>query len=824
MKRAALTLALFCVILYCLIPIVWADNLILKVPDWNQPSAYGVNGYPDWCSPTSGANIMGYWEDEKACGWLADRQAYPNSPAYPGTLATWEQGLWHDGTIEMGWFMDTGNWNTNVGPFPPLVGGTASGNIATGLVNYAKGSWTDNDYPPPPGVPNPGSGIVKTAFQNAAAATHDYINQIFNLHTLTWSRMWDTYVTEINSGHPVEVTFETWVNTFNPPTHGNVNGQDVEFYPWGTVAPHSVVGVGFIDPDPNNLTFNDEYFICQDTWQSTGRYVAVPLAVGKWLQNDYIWPIPQGNIWVGGFSSDWGTNTNWIQPGAVIPNGQGVSVTFGNQPSKNSVVDLMVNGQTVGYMTFTPITSTTIQSTGNMTLTLDNGANNASVEVNGTHTFAANLNIALNSDTDFSVWASSAQLTINSVISDGVNGAKGITKAGTGLLVLGGLNTYTGVTRINYGKVNITTLANGGAASNIGQSTNNSANLVFDGGTLSVLPPGGGVTTDRGFTVDHNGGTLENRGTSLSRWMNWTGNVVCTGNGDRTLTVNDLRASSGGSAGNNSLTGSITDPITGKLAFTYIGVTGGRFWFAGPAKAYSGDTTIQGGAFWLGNVTGGASVDDMLPFGPGMGNLNINAGALLNLYHHNTNINGLNDGSSGGGTVEKGDTTTNKTFTLGNGNADGDFSGSIIASASAYPLLSLAKVGAGTQILRGTNYYTGATTISDGVLELASTGQIASSSGISTTTTAKFLVNGGSHTVGAISGTGETEVLAGDLTALCVVQGHISIGSGARLIIAPTGMALSNDFMPVPEPSTLVLLTIAAAALVAYRWKRHVRE
>ncbi|MCD4727493.1 MAG: hypothetical protein K8R46_07525, partial [Pirellulales bacterium] len=45
-------------------------NLVLQVPDWNQPTvlAYPADGlpaggYPLWCSPTAGGNLMGYWED-----------------------------------------------------------------------------------------------------------------------------------------------------------------------------------------------------------------------------------------------------------------------------------------------------------------------------------------------------------------------------------------------------------------------------------------------------------------------------------------------------------------------------------------------------------------------------------------------------------------------------------------------------------------------------------------------------------------------------------------------------------------------------------------
>jgi fibronectin-binding autotransporter adhesin len=59
-----------------------------------------------------------------------------------------------------------------------------------------------------------------------------------------------------------------------------------------------------------------------------------------------------------------------------------------------------------------------------------------------------------------------------------------VAKAGAGTLTLTGGNTYTGSTTINAGTLSVNTLANGGIASGIGQSTNVAGNLVLSGGTL----------------------------------------------------------------------------------------------------------------------------------------------------------------------------------------------------------------------------------------------------------------------------------------------------------------------------------------------------
>jgi fibronectin-binding autotransporter adhesin len=79
----------------------------------------------------------------------------------------------------------------------------------------------------------------------------------------------------------------------------------------------------------------------------------------------------------------------------------------------------------------------------------------------------------------------------------------GLTKAGAGTLTLASANTYTGVTTLNGGTLVVPTLANGGVISSIGQSSSDSASLVFNGGTLHYTGPS--VVLDRGFT-NHGGG------------------------------------------------------------------------------------------------------------------------------------------------------------------------------------------------------------------------------------------------------------------------------------------------------------------------------
>lgn len=265
-RSSALTrlLFLFTLTILCQPTLLLADNLILGVPNWDQPSNDGIAGYPGWCAPTSGAMVMGYWEDKLGLTGLADRQVYPGSPAYPSNANTWQQGLWHDGTIEMGWFMDTGSWRTNGGPFPPNAGGTVftpTDNIMTGLRLYATTAWNDPD------------GLHKVALPSATFSSDTLLNQT----------MWNKYMGAINAGRPVVVTFDSWVSA--PQGTTTVKGKTVNLYSLGDIGAHTVAGVGYIDPTPTQLN-GDERIIAQDNWSSTPQYVAVPIS-SSWLQNDY---------------------------------------------------------------------------------------------------------------------------------------------------------------------------------------------------------------------------------------------------------------------------------------------------------------------------------------------------------------------------------------------------------------------------------------------------------------------------------------------------------------------------------------------------------
>lgn len=266
-----------------------------------------------------------------------------------------------------------------------------------------------------------------------------------------------------------------------------------------------------------------------------------------------------------------------------------------------------------------------------------------------------------------------------------VGGAISFSKTGTGTQTLSGTNSaYTGVTTITAGVLEAAALANGGANSSIGASSNAATNLVFGAATATLRYTGNtDVTTDRGFTLSSGtsnaGATLESSGTGA-----WTiPAAVAIGYG----TINEARALTlgGAGAGANTFAGTIANNGTG---VTTVNKTGSGTWALTSNNSFTGPLNINGGRLNLSFIGNGGAASQVGQSTKAGTNLALNGGTLAYSGITATTDRAFSTGASGG-TIE---VPTGITLTFGSAS-------SVFALGG-----TLTKTGAGTLSL---STYTG---------------------------------------------------------------------------------------------------------------------
>lgn len=302
---------------------------------------------------------------------------------------------------------------------------------------------------------------------------------------------------------------------------------------------------------------------------------------------------------------------------------------------------------------------------------------------------------------------STKQYSLTTSAGNNIGGTASLTKSGSGTLtVLGGANSYSGISSLVGGTLSAGVLANGGAPSDIGASGSGAQNLVLNGGRLQYT--GAAASIDRLFSVGTGGGTIEASG-SGALMLNNTGKVGLTGQGARVLTL------TGTNAENNTLAASLEDN-GGPTSLTKSG-TG--TWVLTGNNTNSGATTVSAGVLQVG--AGGA-----------------------------------------GGTLGTGDV-------LNNGNITFNRTGTVTVEKVISGTGTLTNAGPGTVVLTENNTFSGATTISGGTLQLGNggdTGRLASGAAI--VNDGLLIFNStGSHTYnGAISGSGNVIAMRGYTKAI----------------------------------------------------------
>jgi autotransporter-associated beta strand protein len=438
--------------------------------------------------------------------------------------------------------------------------------------------------------------------------------------------------------------------------------------------------------------------------------------------------------------------------------------------------------------------------------------------------------------------AAGTTLTYDGIItSNGDSGTGGLTKDGAGVLILSGVNSYTGNSWVKTGTLtlgNAAAIPSGAGKGNLavdgtldlngnsitvnglsGTGTaksgitgpvtltagGNNATSTFNGrlqdgsDTLALTKIGTGTLTLSGtnsFTggVIINGGALQLSSTgalnsaapnSVTFGANvLTGTKLQLNGNSVTLSGLTTNAAPGSAVVENANAAAATLTLNNAGANTFAGVlqdgTGGGA--LALTKTGAGTLTLSGANTYSGNTTisaGTLQIGNLLamPSGTGKGNLAIAAGSFLDLNKNNVTVNGL----SGAGTVTSG-VAGAATLTVGGNDQTSSFGG-VIQNGSG--TVSLAKTGTGTLTLTAVSTYTGATAIKNGTLTLG----IANALPTATTLT---LGDGTTNSSGVLQLNGFTQTLAGLTTAGSGTANRIINGSATTVNLTLSSTANSS--------------------------------
>jgi autotransporter-associated beta strand protein len=456
--------------------------------------------------------------------------------------------------------------------------------------------------------------------------------------------------------------------------------------------------------------------------------------------------------------------------------------------------------------------------------------------------------------------------TAFSGIISGIGGS--LIKTGTGTFALSGANTYTGMTIINAGTLQLEAATAIPPAASITVAAGATLDLNNFRATIDALAGAGNVTLGIGSLstggddtssafhgiISGNGnlikigtGTLAlaganayTGGTRLLAGTLIVGNDSALGSGTLTLEGGILQASSAvnlansfaveGAAtvgGNNKLTFSGTGTATvantlminntgttifagllsGQLAIIENAGTGMLALFA--ANTYVGGTTLIDGTL------------DVRAAGLGTGGLVLDGGTLTGDGAPGTTI--ANPYMVGGPATIQGDVRTLRLTLTGPGTLTTGNTLTVRNSFSTITLSGLLSGGGsltkedfrpgfpGTLVLSGVNIYTGATTVDSGILQLGTANAIPKASSVTVANGATLDLNNFSDTIGSLEGVGNVALGTGSLTtgannASTTFSGVIT-GNG-RLITTGTAMFILDGANTYTGGTTLISGTL----------------
>ena len=458
--------------------------------------------------------------------------------------------------------------------------------------------------------------------------------------------------------------------------------------------------------------------------------------------------------WTFAGNGSWDMGSNWS--GGTIATGANATATFqyGLPNSINSTITVDTD-RTIGNLSFIgDATNGThnITLSGTKALTLSTGTGTAPV---------------------ITVNMGSRTVTINTVLA----GTEGVTLTDTtGGFVLGGANTYSGLTTITFGSITV---------------NNNLAFGDTNGDTTIGTASNSAIILNNGIKVS--GETLHARGTGTSAGgvLITAANAVAEWAGNIQLDAGVSRFGANGTTAILTLSGIISDGVTagnpsaGSLAITQTGTV-----VLSGANTYTGTTQVVRGTMKLdvGN--------NRLPTGTALDIWGAASGdnAVLNLNGFNQTVASLtrNIVVSGATSTLTNTSSTQSSFTV-NGTTSTTYAGDITGN------IALVKAGTSTLTLSGANTFTGGISVQAGTLSINSA-FINDTANVSLVTGSVFDLNfSGTDTIGALLFDGVSQAIGtyGSISSTAAYKSSFFTGAG---ILNVTSLAA------IPEPSAIAAL------------------
>ena len=460
-----------------------------------------------------------------------------------------------------------------------------------------------------------------------------------------------------------------------------------------------------------------------------------------------------------------GGDGNWSGGSTWWNNTSGVAWTSGDNATFSAAGNTTVNSAvTAGTLTINSSTANIniLPGAGDLTLTGGITATNSANTTALVHTIGTN--IILGGNLSVSSIQGGTVGTTNLLLSGNLSGAFGITKSGNSNLTLNGTNSYTGQTRISNGNINVYSLGNFSENSSFGRGSAGVSIIVGSGataGTIGMTYLGSGSTSNRTFQIGNGNGTssatISSSGTGALVFTASAFNTADTGSvigfSNRTLTL------AGSNTGNNEIQGAVIDNTNGTVS---IVKSSSGTWVLSGNNTYTGATRITGGTLQIGNggSTGSLSTSSA-----------ITNNATLVFNRSNTITQGT------------------------------DFA-SVIDGTGA-----IRQDGAGILVLSGANTYTGATTVSNGTMQITHANALGGTgNGTTVSSGATLALSGNITTTGetlSLSGTGAggggalrslSETNSWNATITLLADTTIGSDSGTLNLIPGTGTITASNF------------------------------